>query len=160
MIRYTNYAPISMSRNNIHMKVWNIIVFNVPASLFFFNFSTRLFITNKQWFNHINLKFLCRQAILTLELTDNIQIVIICICNWTNHSSKGKRTLRINTNFIIRSLLIYPFPKIFIGLFCCLKHFIANINVLSCRFKQAIIRFFGIHHLPSNRYRFFKTIFL
>ena len=142
------------------MKVWNIIVFNMPASLFFFNFPTRFFVTDKQWFNHINLQFLGCQPILTLKLTDNIQIVIICICNWTNHSSEGKRTLRINTNLIIRSLLIYPFSKIFISLFCCLKHFITNINVLSCRFKQTIIRFFGIHLLPSNRYSFFKTVFL
>ena len=130
------------------MEIGNLIIFNMPASLFFFNFITCLFVTDKQWFNNINLKLFRRQSILFFELANNIQIIIICICNWADHSSESKRTLRINANFIIGSFSVYPFPKIFIGLFCCLKHFITNINTLSYRFKQAIIYLFGIHHLP------------
>ena len=118
---------IRICRNNIHVKTWNVLIFNMPTPTFILHVTTCLLVSGKQRLNHIDFKLFSRQTILFLKLTNQIKIIVIIVCDWLDNRTKPKGALWIDADSILWRVLINPFAKRHVFVYCCTKHIIANI---------------------------------
>ena len=109
------------------MKVRNFRILNMPASTLILNISAGFLVSEQQRFDHIDFKLFRCQTVLLFELTNNVKIIVVLICNWFDNCSQAKGPLRIDTDLILGCVLINPLTKGFIFIYCRSKHIIADI---------------------------------